>query len=302
MSGNESRPGRSVVSKFSAILMTFRQGGEHNLSEIANLSGLPISTAHRMVSDLTDWLVLERDSDGRTYRPGAALQSLVGSTRCHNRSLRDRAAPWLEDVHRAVNSDVRLHVLRRGTVRYIEKRRGCPVTHFSAAATVPAHATAGGKVLLAFTPDQERHRERDTRLIAYTPRTIVDPDQLRWVVRKVRINGFAVADRELRSDSTVIGAPVFGPGGRIAAAIELEVEDLANAFESSWPALSVAAAGLSRELDRPCRTCHDLDSAETLCAARPPDAGERQTVERTGAPDYSLRVALGTGRQGPRSW
>ncbi|HEY5878443.1 MAG TPA: IclR family transcriptional regulator [Nakamurella sp.] len=258
MAGNSSQPGRSVVSKFSAILMTFRQGGSHSLSEIASLSGLPISTTHRMVNDLSDWLVLEKDCDGRTYRPGLALKSLLASTCCLTRNLRDRAAPWLEDLHRAVNADVRLGIPEVGAVSYIEKRRGCAVSQFSPAATMPVHATAGGKVLLAFTPDRELRQILNRRLTAFTPRTIVDPDQLRWVLKKARVNGFAVADRELRSDSTAIAAPIFGAGGRIVAALEVDVGDAVSALDCVRPALSVAAAGLSREFERPCEHCQTL--------------------------------------------
>ena len=119
MAGNSSQPGRSVVSKFSAILMTFRQGGSHSLSEISNLSGLPISTTHRMVNDLADWLLLEKDCDGRTYRPGVALQSLFGGPCCVSRNVRDRAAPWLEDLHRAVGADVRFGILELDAMTYI---------------------------------------------------------------------------------------------------------------------------------------------------------------------------------------
>ena len=261
MAGNSSQPGRSVVSKFSAILMTFRQGGSHSLSEIAALSGLPISTTHRMVNDLADWLVLEKDREGRTYRPGLALQSLLGHPGCLTRNMRDRAAPWLEDLHRAVGADVRFGILELGAVSYIEKRRHGAVSHFSAAATLPAHATAGGKVLLGYTGDRELRQILNRRLTAFTSRTMVNPEQLRWVVKKARANGFAVADRELRSDGGTIAAPVFGAGGRIVAALEVDVGDPASAFDCVRPALSVAASGLSREFERPCEHCQSLVAA-----------------------------------------
>lgn len=275
MSGNSSQPGRSVVSKFSAILMTFRQGGSHSLSEIANLSGLPISTTHRMVNDLADWLLLEKDPDGRTYRPGSALQSLLGGACSGTHNLRDRGAPWLEDLHRAVGTDVRLGLLELGAVSYIEKRKDCAVTHFSSAATLPVHATAAGKVLLAFTSDRELRSVLNRRLTRFTPRTIVDPDLLRWVLRKARASGFAVADGELHPARTSIAAPVFGSAGRIVAALEVDVAAAAIPSDGVRPALSVAAAGLSREFERPCEHCRSLVAAGEHRRERTPAPADR---------------------------
>lgn len=294
MAGNSSQPGRSVVSKFSAILMTFRRGGSHSLSEIASLSGLPISTTHRMVNDLADWLVLEKDPDGRTYRPGQALQSLLGHTGCSTRNMRDRAAPWLEDLHRAVGADVRFGILEFGAVSFIEKRRHGAVSQFSAAATLPVHATAGGKVLLGYLADRELRPILDRRLTAFTSRTMVDPEQLRWVVKKARVNGFAWADRELRTDGGTIAAPVFGTGGRIVAALEVDVGDPAGAFECVWPALSVAASGLSREFERPCEHCRSRIAAGEDGTEHPPEAPDRRGRRWATGPGAGLPGDVGS--------
>jgi IclR family acetate operon transcriptional repressor len=308
MAGNSSQPGRSVVSKFSAILMTFRRGGSLTLSEIANLSGLPISTAHRMVNDLADWLVLEKDPNGRTYRPGVALQALLGSPCCLSRSLRDRAAPWLEDLHRAVGADVRFGVLEFDAVNYIEKRRNCAVSQFSTAATLPVHATAGGKVLLAYIPEPEMRQLVNHRLTAYTSRTIVDPDQLRWVLRRVRSSGFAIADRELRTDWSTIAAPVFGPAGRLVGALEVDVAEPAGWFDSVRPALSVAAASLSREFERPCEHRSSLATAIEGGPNRRPRSLDRRGPRSVGGPPSSPSGASGSvqivGRRAPagRLW
>ena len=54
MAGNSAEPGRSVTSKIVAILLTFHDGNEHSLTEIARLTCLPVSTAHRLVTELAD--------------------------------------------------------------------------------------------------------------------------------------------------------------------------------------------------------------------------------------------------------
>ncbi len=52
MAGNSTDTGRSVTSKVIAILLTFTGGSVYSLTEIARLTGLPISTAHRLATEL----------------------------------------------------------------------------------------------------------------------------------------------------------------------------------------------------------------------------------------------------------
>ena len=53
------------MSKIVAILTTFASGGSYSLTEIARLTGLPVSTTHRLVTELLDWGMLQRSSTGR---------------------------------------------------------------------------------------------------------------------------------------------------------------------------------------------------------------------------------------------
>ena len=53
MAVNTAEAGRSVTSKITSILLTFTRGNEHSLTEIARLAGLPISTAHRLIAELS---------------------------------------------------------------------------------------------------------------------------------------------------------------------------------------------------------------------------------------------------------
>jgi len=58
-------PSRSAVSRITAILSTFLTGDSHSITEIARLTGLPVSTTHRIAVDLASWQLLHRSSDGR---------------------------------------------------------------------------------------------------------------------------------------------------------------------------------------------------------------------------------------------
>jgi hypothetical protein len=53
-----------VTSKISAILSTFTEGNAHSLTEISQWTGLPLSTAHRLTTELASWGMLEKTPDG----------------------------------------------------------------------------------------------------------------------------------------------------------------------------------------------------------------------------------------------
>src|SRR4051794_26624207 len=59
VAGNSAELARSVMSKINPILVTVTQGSTHSMSEIARTSGLPMSTAHRLTSELAFSRLLE---------------------------------------------------------------------------------------------------------------------------------------------------------------------------------------------------------------------------------------------------
>lgn len=248
MAGNSTESGRSVASKITAILLAFTEGGVHSLTEIAQLAGLPISTAHRLTFELASRQILERTDDGR-YRVGLPLRMICLGEASHTPTIAERA-PWmLEDLTGATKQVSRLGVLSGLSVSYIEKRPGHrPVTPFSRAATLPAHPTALGRALLAFLPASTVEMVIAQGLRPYTRYTVTAPDQFRRALTVARLTRVAVTRSELQVDTSTVAMPVFGPGGAVVAAVELTVTDLATELKPAVAALTVATRSLSREL------------------------------------------------------
>jgi len=239
-------PPRSVVGRITAILSTFHAGDRHSVTEIARLTKLPVSTTHRLVAELAAWQILYRSGDGR-YRIGLAVQQLRGEDWAVP-SLHERGARVLADLSAATQRRARLGVLVGDRVSYAEKRPDAePVSGFCPSATLPAHATALGKALLAFAPPTTvASLPRNLRV--YTARTLDDADRLRRALNVVRLTRLAICDGELVAGECTVAAPVFAPGGGAVAALELEVADLRAEMPVSRATLAVAAAGLAREL------------------------------------------------------
>jgi DNA-binding IclR family transcriptional regulator len=247
MAEDVTAAGRTVISKAAVILMTYLNGDVHTLTEIATATGLPLSTAHRLVRELAAWKILERTDDG-DYCVGLPLR-LIGGAGGQACSLEERACLVLQDLSQALDADVRLGVLGDREVTYIEKARGRrPVTTFAQHATAPAHATAMGKALLAFSAPALVDLFLSRGLTAYTPFTLTAPDRFRRALAMARLSRLAVARWELEQDRSALAVPVFGPGGRVAAAIEVRVDDPAAELPVVRPALVIAGRSLTREL------------------------------------------------------
>ena len=247
MAGNSTEAGRSVTSKITSILLTFTEGSEHSLTEIARLAGLPISTAHRLTSELASWRLLERTTEGH-YRAGLPLRMIRGAE-TGPPSIAERAPCVLGDLAAATRCRARLGVQTEIDVSDIEKVPGPrPASTFSAAATMPAHPTAMGRALLAFSPPRLVELTIMRGLRAYTAHTVTSPERLRRALGVTRLTRVAVTRWELEADLCWIGMPVFGPGGQVVAAIEIAVRDLHQQMQAVVGTLAIASRSLTREL------------------------------------------------------
>src|SRR6266849_8436349 len=105
MAGNSSEPGRSVTSKVVAILLTFGDGDEHSLTEIARLTCMPVSTTHRLVTELASWGLLERTHESQ-FRVGASIRA-IGSRVAYPPRIIESARRVLDDLVATVRTAAR---------------------------------------------------------------------------------------------------------------------------------------------------------------------------------------------------
>ena len=87
--------------------------------------------------------------------------------------------------------------------------------------SLPVHATASGKVLLAHLADAESEVALEGSLVAHTHRTITRPAELRRQLDVVRAQGFAFDDEELELGVRAVSAPVRDREGNVIAALSV---------------------------------------------------------------------------------
>jgi DNA-binding IclR family transcriptional regulator len=247
MAGNSRYAGRTVTNKITAILLTFANGDCHSLTEIARLAALPASTAHRLASELAAAGILERCDHAR-YRAGLQLKA-IGANAAPFPDIHQRACRVIEDLTTATMATARYGVLEGTEVASMATRGPSPpMSECFEAAVLPAHATAMGKALLAFSAPHVVEAVIAGGLERFTPYTLTTANRLRRSLGVTRLTRVAVSRRELDINSSAVAVAVFGPGGGVIAALELELPDPMSDARPLQAPLIVAARAFSREL------------------------------------------------------
>jgi DNA-binding IclR family transcriptional regulator len=253
MAGRSSVPGRSVTSRALAILDAFDSTAPRlSLSDIAVRSGTPLTTAHRLLAELTEWGALHRRSDGR-YEIGRKLWDL-GLLAPVQMELRQVAAPFMQDVHTAIRDTVHLAVREGSSALYVERisgRESVPIVS-QVGTRLPLHATGVGKVLLAAAP-QEVVEQTLRSLTRVTRNTVVDPGRLRRELTEVRRRRYARTSEEMSPGAASLAVPVQverRSGPVVVAALGVVVPPHRRDLPRLVPVLEVAARGIGRELAR----------------------------------------------------
>jgi len=192
-----------------------------SLSEIAAITGLPVSTAHRLVANLVAWGALERD-ERRRYVIGLRLWEIgVLSPRAYKH--RARILPFLEELFVATREHVVLTALHDGEGVMVEQLLGRRGARLAAGLgeRLPLHASSPGHVFLAFGPPELWETVEAGPLTAYTARTITDLAELRAAVREVRRTSVSISEGAIVSNTVSISAPVFGRRGDFYGAVSV---------------------------------------------------------------------------------
>jgi IclR family transcriptional regulator, KDG regulon repressor len=195
---------------------------ERGITDIAQAVKLHKATTHRLVTTLMSFGYIERAEDGQRYRLGLRLADL-GYKVIGRMDLRRESQPFMADLTRRLGETSDLCVYDRGQVLYIEMVQGNHTLTIAAAVgrSLPVHATASGKVLLAHLPEQECEAILSGPLARHTLHTITNPETLRRELEVVRTQGYAVDDEELEAGVRAVSVPVRNRDGAVIAAMSI---------------------------------------------------------------------------------
>ncbi|NMO01653.1 IclR family transcriptional regulator [Gordonia sp. TBRC 11910] len=235
----------AVLDRASLVLDAFDGHAHLTLAEIVRRTGLPRSSAHRILERLVALRWLRRT--GRDYALGIRLVEL-GSLAIHQDSLHTVATPYLHELSRMTGFVAHLAILDDADVVYLEKigDRLSQAVPSRVGGRQPAHCTAIGKALLAHSDSHVT--DTRTPLRRKTTRSIGTATALSSELAKVRGSGVAFEREESLPRFGCVAAPIGDPGSVIAAVSICGPVDKMSFDHRMAAPVRMAALGIWREL------------------------------------------------------
>jgi DNA-binding IclR family transcriptional regulator len=243
----------SVARALALLDEVARSESGVGVNELARRIGVNASTASRLLATLQDGGFVERSPDG-PYRLGLKLVALSDRV-LGQLDVRERTRPWLAWLVQETGETATLSVPGGGeaiTVDFVPSSSSV-VSMARLGRPSVAHATAAGKIMLAFGLPGGGTGAAD-ELTAYTERTITDRGALATELDAVRASGIAEAVGERELDLNALAAPVIGRGGELVAILGLQGPAArlpANTRRTLRAPLRKAAGEVSRSLGGP---------------------------------------------------
>jgi DNA-binding IclR family transcriptional regulator len=193
------------------------------VTKLARDVRLPVSTVHRLLAEMVRFGFVHLDAESRRYYLGVKFFELSHRV-SRIRSLSELALPAMRELADATGETIFMAMREGNDLFYVERvegRRRIQVQGF-AGERGPLHATAGGKCLLAFLPEEEQETIiSELELEKLGPNTITALDELRRELELTQDRGYAVNDEENQEAIRAVGVPIIGARGRPAAAISV---------------------------------------------------------------------------------
>ena len=213
-----------AITKTLEVLEIFlrKSEGEVGISEIAQLSGLKVSTAHRIASLLVDKGYLTQSGKRGKYSLGLKFLEFNNILK-RNFRITDIALPHLEKLRISSGESCNLAILDKNEVVYIEHIE-CNQTlrTFTVVGNrAPLYCTGVGKIFLAQMTEDLRQSIVRKPLMRFTDNTITDFAELEKEISLIQRENVSIDNGEMDIGVRCLAAPVKDSTGNVIAAISV---------------------------------------------------------------------------------
>ncbi|QRO87781.1 IclR family transcriptional regulator [Kytococcus sedentarius] len=153
--GRAARGGLGTVRNAERLLgLLSRRGSWHQLSDLAEASGMSLPTVHRLLRSLVDAELAVQDPISARYGLGPELVRLAGHVTSRHPVV-TAASPYLVRLHQEVSATVQLSMLVRGELVVLDRIEGSdPGPYREPRRPQPALESAAGRLLAARGSDE----------------------------------------------------------------------------------------------------------------------------------------------------
>lgn len=261
MERSEKEP-KTIGSVEKAIhILDVVASSEHGLgvTEISTALGCGVSATYHLLNTLRRGDLLQQDPQTKKYSIGIGLFRLSALAQRQN-TLTFIAQPFLEELSRSCGETSNLVVLQgQETVYVAQSESNNMVKMFTQlGARVPWYCTGGGKVILAFLPQETQQSTlQEAKLLRFTENTLTRRSDLVRELAEIRACGYGF-DRGEREEGVIcIAVPVFNASGEPVAAMSVSGPGYRlthKGIDSMVEKVRCSAAALSERLGAQART------------------------------------------------
>jgi DNA-binding IclR family transcriptional regulator len=217
---------------FALLEIIAKRDSPFTLQAIVDETGLPKPTVHRMLQQLENAEILQRDGNGRHYSTGQRLIRLA------------------ENV--LLNGTTQGTAFSGNEVLYLDRvETAAPLRFYlHPGSRVPSHCSATGKLFLSqMSPAQRRRLLAAVPLEKFTTNTLTNFDQLEQELERVKQQGFAFDEEEFLPGLLCLGILIPSPSGASNMGLAIQAPMMRFSKEralSALPALRRAAEAISK--------------------------------------------------------
>jgi len=239
-----------VIERMMSLLDALAKKSEPvSLKELAQVTQLHPSTAHRILNDLVLARVVDRTEPG-SYQLGMRLLELGNLVKARL-NIRDAAAGPMRELHRLTGETINLSVRQGDEIVYVERtvseRSGMQVVR-AIGGRAPLHLTSTGKLFLANDDVRGvRSYSMRTGLSGQTPNSLTELPRLERELEEVKKKGYARDNEELELGVRCIAAGIYDDSGELVAGLSISAP--ADRANDGWlKALTETARSISAAL------------------------------------------------------
>ena len=224
-----------VIDRLASLLDALsRYPDPVSLKELAIVTNLHPSTAHRILNDLVTTRFVDR-AEGGNYRLGMRLLEL-GNVVKSRLNVREAAIEFMRTLHRQTQQTINLSVRQGDEIVYIDRafseRSGMQVVR-AIGGRAPLHLTSTGKLFLSLDePKAIRAYTTRTGLAGHNKNSITDLSKLEKELAAVRANGYARDNEELELGVRCMAAGIRDDSGKMIAGLSISAP--ADRLQEDW--------------------------------------------------------------------
>jgi len=214
---------QSLAHGLEILLLFDSAHPSFSVPEIVERLHFSQSKTYRLIRALIHYGLLETQNGTGRYSLGIHILRL-GLLAQQKFNTAVMALPFMRELSRLTKETVLLTSVAGNKaicLERVESEEPIRYSLFTPGASVPLHAGASSKVLLAFLPEKEWESILGEGLQRFTPQTITDKGILKTQLKGIRSRGYAFSDQEVDRDVRAVAAPILNLRGELIAGLSV---------------------------------------------------------------------------------